>query len=486
MKEVFLEKNQSYMLRIVEELYKTPNKEISYIKLSEKLNIDRRAVNRLITELINYDKQQEKPHFSYNKHILKERYPNPPHPSELLHIMIEDSVKYKIIKSLFLNEDSNGTDLSYDLCVSRSVFQKHVAGLRKLMKDYELNLSFHSKETIKGRELQVRYFYNALFWELSLCDSYLNLPVIQNVTKMLLRINPDIDYFSMQRFNLSVFILLKRTQNKHFIRLREEFFIENHPLISYDDFYREVKEAGVLKYCTEPGTEQVECENLYLLFCTISPIPLDYEKNNVDIVYHTDDIADSFVELLGREFDFTLQKNEINYIKINLYYFNKLANLYKGPSPIFGVQNFDEKLKLLLPKDYRIIHETLNIFVARFPEAAKMIERFPIVRNIYGLLLTTIFKEHKPKLRILLQSKASPLQREQMIWVIKSVSLFPIDVLSISQLGGELPDAVISDWIPPDICKSTPFFNLSSVSNISNFTTLEAFICKQLDGVFIN
>ncbi|MDR1018858.1 MAG: helix-turn-helix domain-containing protein [Lachnospiraceae bacterium] len=486
MKEVFLEKNQLYIIRIVEELYKSQNNEISYKELSEILDIDKRVANRLIEELVDYDSKQEKPHFKYENHILSELYDFPPHPSELLHVMIKDTIKYKIIKNIFWNETCNGTDMSYDLGVSRSIFQKHVAALRKLMRSFNIDFSFYSKEIMKGDEVLIRFFFHSLLWELDINSIYNESTIIKDISAFMVQTNPNIDFFTLQRFLLSAYITEKRTEKKHFVKNSPKYDIEDHPTISFREFYMLTKETGIYKYCTNENIEKSEARHLYFVYCSIVAIPLVNDDSQEEITTHSDQIIENFIELARKELPFRFTTSEINYLKYNLYYLHNMANTIKGNAQIFGAQNLASKIKTIMPKDFNRILELINVHLAKNHKVKELVDRFPPLYYIYVLLLAAIFKQHKPVIKLLLQTKVSPLQLEQLEWIITSTSMFPVEIISMAESDKAMPDAIMSDWIPPEQYHNIPFFNLSTVTNNSNFTKLEFFLCSLVDEKFTN
>ncbi|MDR1017309.1 MAG: helix-turn-helix domain-containing protein [Lachnospiraceae bacterium] len=487
MREIFLEKEQNLMLRIVEELYKSPTREITCKDLAEKLAIDKRSVSRLINDIIDCSKKQGNPHFVYEKNILRELAPNPPHPQELLNQMLKMSIKFQIIEKLFFETNTNVLKMCYDLNISRSVFQRRVSELHRFMKTFDINFTFYSNEPLRGDESQIRYFFHSLFWEVKESEYIKESPELQNVTTLLLNINPDIDYFTLKRLQLSVTIMQHRTKYHHYIMRKERFIIEDHPFIGFTEFYNKMKTTNIFSYCPDEATAETECRYLYFVFCGIDLIPLSkLTRINYDINKYHDEIVETYLDFLQIELPFKLTNIEKNYIKINQYYLHKTISVFKGHTKVYGMENFSAKFQNLMPRDYQKMLEIIDVFSAKNSKIRELKKRIPSFYQVYGMILCIIFANHKQKLKVLIQTKVSPLQLEFISWIIKSVALFPIEVVTIASLGKEEPDAIISDYIPPLQYKNVPFYNLSTIAYNDAFSGLELFICNIVDGKFMD
>jgi hypothetical protein len=127
------------------------------------------------------------------------------------------------------------------------------------------------------------------------------------------------------------------------------------------------------------------------------------------------------------------------------------------------------------PENSRKIREFLQKLVAESVEIAELIRRFPSLEYQYSIMLIQIFKQHTQPINVLVQTKASAVQLDYFYQRIRSAIDTPVHLLTTNNYD-DVPNCIISDWIPEDRYLDLPYFRLSTHGEANEFSAIPHFL----------
>ncbi|MDR0922377.1 MAG: helix-turn-helix domain-containing protein [Lactobacillales bacterium] len=482
MEKVFLDNESKVILKMVKLIHKVPNNELSHVELEKKLGINRKTVVKYVGNLLSFDEQKV---FSFEDSILKMANSTNFQPASLLNKMMLNSLKFQIMKIIFEGNSIDCTNLCFDLGISRGAFSVHIKQLDEFLEEYNLEVKFQGKEFLRGEEYEIRFFFHALFWGLQEEDIITENPMLNKVTKLLLEIDPKLDYFTLLKIRLNVYISQIRTKNGHFITSEKEFIVPDHPYVSYKYFSDKMNEIDFFNNCPTIESKQAECRYLYFLGCCSNLLTAEkVKKINWKPDNENSSSIQAFIDIANRTLPFKLRTIEVKFLQINLYYLHRAASVFKGRQRTLGIQSIEKKIKENRPNDYALIAQFINKLCLENKDIKKLIQHFPTLYYHYGTILLGIFKAHKRPIKLLIQANFSSLQLEQLAWQIERSAVVPVKIMYGEIMSTSRPDGIISDWTPSKKYKNVPFFNVSSLYRDWNYSDLENFFYQLADSQF--
>jgi hypothetical protein len=483
MDNTFLEKNHRQMVEIVDYLQlHGPN--VAITELEKSTALDRRALLRYIEEIAKTSTQTtgSQIEVNYQEQIVTLLHPSSFHEAELTKILIQQTVKYEILMRLFNDEPVSFSQFEYRFGISRSNYQKHMTNLKQFAEKFDIDINPRKSEPIRASEHQVRFFMHSILFSIGDKEFFTQNESIHIASEKLLRKFPAIDYFSLNHFIFSLAISLHRIRRGYFLSKEENYELINHPYLSKSDFFDVLKGISLYHEKLNEDERVREWNYLYFVFATTNLLPLS-ETNETNWVYVDlrEPSVNYFLHSAFKNLPFTPTPDELNYLKINVYYLHQLAKSFKGTVQYTDAFKIDTNIERNFPKDFAHIEKFIDSLTEN-EEIAHLLEIFAPLRYHYFSLLSHLFFRHLRTVNVLIQSKISPLQLERLIFEIKSSTKIPLNILM--SVNPEIsPDCVISDWIPDKKFEHLPYFHLSNLKPMFQ-NDLNEFLYSIADGNF--
>jgi DNA-binding MarR family transcriptional regulator len=462
METFLLDKESQIILKIINQVSKVPEKELSFSDLQEKLAIRKQTIRSYLTTLLKYCQKNNLDTFKIEDNKFKMSSDTNFNIFDLYHDMTQKSVKYQIMTSILNNPSITFTDLYIDLAVSKSSLSSYIKQLNDYFVYYDCRINFLQKNRIQGEEHQVRFLYYNLLWGLDFDSVIETSPELEAAMALVLEFIPHMTYAALLKTKLNIYIFQVATRNQRFITSADQFILPDSPYIKYRDFFEKLDGINFFKDCPDVMTKRRECRYLYFLFCRANLITLaECRTADIQLSDFTSPSIDYVINKFQEEFNLTLAEHQLKYLHYNLSLLNSSAAIFKGRSKIFGTKEMIKTFNKTKKNTARFIKQ----FIQDISEDNRTIRRLmchsPNLGNYYTLLLRSVIEEHYQPIKILAQTNSSNLYREILIAQITSATPFPVTVLTSKELNGERPDGVISNWLPEKKYQDVPFFSIS-------------------------
>lgn len=477
MKTFLLCKESKYILEIIEQIHKAPSKELSFKELENYIGITKQTIKNYVETLLHYCKGKKLKTFSVENNKLKMLPGSNFNILDLYAHFTQESVKYQIMSRILKDPQITFTKLYLDLAISRSSLSVHINQLNKSLEPYHCQINFLQKDPIQGEEQQIRFLYYNLFWGLYPDDIIDDFPGLDAITKLSLKLLPQMNYSTLSKIRLFFHIAQIRGRNGYFIDSSEDYLLPDSPYISYIDFFEKIDKMNFLHFCADIEAKHRECRYLYFMFCRTNLVTIEECKNNEFQFkgYNTPDIQ-YFISKFQEKSGITLNDSELKYLNYNLRLINQEATLFKGESKVFDLTNMIEKFKATKGYTATFVKEFLKDIRKENQTINTLIEDFPTLLHFYAMILTAIIEKKHHSIKLLVQSSISTLHREVLVHKIIKTSPVPIIVYTSEQLNGEKPDGIISNWLPEKKYQDVPFFSTSLFYSDWNHEELMLFI----------
>lgn len=477
MKTFLLCKESKFILEIIEHLHKAPSKELSFKELENYIGITKQTIKNYVETLLHYCKGKKLKTFIVENNKLKMLSGSNFNILDLYAHFTQESVKFQIMSRILKDSQITFTKLYLDLTISRSNLSVHINQLNKSLKPYYCQINFLQKDPIQGEEQQIRFLYYNLFWGLYPDDIIGEFPGLGGITKLALKLVPQMSYSTLSRIRLFFHIAQIRGRNGYFIDSSEDYLLPDSPYISYTDFFQKIDALNFLHYCPDLEIKHRECRYLYFMFCRTNLVTIEECKQPEFQVknYSSSDIQ-YFISKFQEKSGITLNGSELKYFNYNLGLINQEASLFKGESKVFDLTNMIEKFKATKSYTATFITEFLRDIRENNQTINTLIQGFPALLHFYAMILTAIIEKNHQPIKLLVQSSISTLHREVLIYKIIKSSPVPIVVYTSEQLKDEKPDGIVSNWLPEKKYKDVPFFSTSLFYSDWNNEELVQFI----------
>lgn len=482
MKNFLLDKDSQHILKMISSLNAAPNHEMTLSDLEMALGIAKQTVKSYFNKLLDYCQDQGLTTFSVDANHFKMTPGTTFNLFKLHHYLIQKSAKYQMMLRIFTDTSTTFTSLQQALGFSRSKCSVHIKELNDFLADYNCYINFLQRNPLQGDEHQIRFIYHNLFWGLDLDEIIEKAPSLEAASNLLLEFVPNLDYTTFLRIKLSFYIFRVNTQHGFFLSEEEMFMIPDSPYVTYDDFFDKIVATGFLDTCPNLSTKQRECRYLYFLFCRANLIMLEtWQTTHFQIEHSQSSEVTDLITQFQSSITFHLSAAELNYLHYNLMLMNQEAAIFRGRNKIFDLEETANEIFRSEAKTYTFINTFVQDLCHRNPKLKSLIQNFPNLYWHYLILFKNILRKHKRPLRILVQSNSSPIHREMLMAQIRDATPVPIIIDTFSQLKGEKPDAIISNWIPDKQYADVPFFSTSLFYSDWNKTDLDSFLNQLAD-----
>ncbi|MBC1925534.1 helix-turn-helix domain-containing protein [Listeria innocua] len=482
METFLLDKESKTILGIIEYLSATSGTAVSFSDLEDNLNINRATVKRYIQTLCDYCQEQQLDTFIVHKHTIKMSRDTNFNIFDLYHQMTQKAVKYQIMLHIFKNPRIIFIDLYSDLLMSKTSCYWHVKALNDFFTSYHCQLNFRQKNSVQGKEYQIRFLYYNLFWGLNLDKIIDDAPNLDQVLMSLFDFIPNLIYSTLQKIRLAFYIAQVRQKSGDFIMSEDMFISPDSPYLTYAVFFERLDSSSFLDNCPDVAIKHKEARYLYFLFCRFNLLTLD-ECEDVKLQLSVSDSPEIqyFLTQFQDRLPFKLTESELNFLSTNLVLFNQEAAIFRGRIKAFGEENWLLRTIRASQNTVAFIQTFLHDISEGNREIKNLIQNLPNLYQHYGLLVNTIIEKHHKPIKLLVQTNLSTLYRENLIVQIMNTVPFPISICTSEQLNGEKPDGIISDWIPEKKHQDIPFFSVSLFFTSWNKSELEDFLISLVD-----
>ncbi|GHU38320.1 hypothetical protein FACS1894193_07930 [Bacilli bacterium] len=462
METFLLDKESKYILKIIGELSMAPTKSISFKKLENRIGLTKKTIITYIGTLEGYCKENNINPFIIDNQKIRLSAKSNFNVLDLYSYMTQHAVKYQIMTRVLLEPQVSSVKLYLDLALSKSNFSVHLKQLNNFLKSYRCQINFLHKTPLQGKERQIRFLYYNLFWGLHPDTMIPDFPGLETITDLTLELIPHISYPTLSKIKLLFYVTYIRRKHGYFIDSEENYSLPDSPYISFDDFFTKLDCLNLLMDCPDLETKRRECRYLYFLFSRFNLVTLEECQNDAFEINGTEapEIA-CFIAKFQTKSNLTFQTHELKYLHYNLTILNREATVFKGKSKVFDLKNMVLTFNETKGNTATFIKEFLMDIREKCPQINTLMERFPTLYYYYAMIMTAIVEKHHQPIKLLVQSSISTLHREFLIQKIIKGAPFPVQIYTASQLKGEKPDGIISNWLPDKKYQDIPFFSTS-------------------------
>lgn len=462
METFLLDKRYQLILKMIEELSQSETRERSITDLETKLGISNKTIRNYFQSLLHYCKDRNLETFTLTDGKIKMKPNTNFNIIELYHDFMQKSVKYQIMINILNQPRITFTNLYLDLSISQTTCSNHIKQLNDFFSDYHCKINFSKTHLLQGEPHQVRFLCYNLFWGLNQDDIIASSPKLDAVIDFLLELVPSINYTILSRIKLAFYIFQVTSKNGLFLNPEIDFTLQNSPFITYDDFFQKLDELDFLEHCPDLETKQIECRYLYFIFSRQNILTLEVCERLTNKIPCVDDPHVQYVIAeLQEHYQISLRTPEVKCLGANLSFFFKEVSIFKGRAKTFELEKLLNNFDSTRAKSSKSIQTFLEGVYDANQSIMTFVQNFPSLHLYCKMLLRVILAKHQYPIKLLVQSSISTLHREALISQIKNSTPFPITIHSFHELNGEMPDAIISNWLPPEKFKDVPFFSIS-------------------------
>ncbi|CAD5901658.1 helix-turn-helix domain-containing protein [Carnobacterium maltaromaticum] len=461
---------------------KHPSQE-SVSSISTKLNIDRRILLKTIKQLqIDISKNNWIDVLTLNLNDSKLTVICGPLFSLDLFYSHYMSISFCVELILFLFQHQKATidELLDYFYMSQSTFYRRIVPLKKVLAQFNLELSFISKQQIiHGEEKQIRHFFFTLFWEIFNTVPPAFICLSKDDKKLLSTFN------AKHNLPISLAQILNIQLTIGNIRMKQGFILTEFPTfflpllyISRIDFHKEFI-LFFKKRNLSPEQADTEINSLYFLLVTANIYPSIVEKDlDIQVIDWSSSLiiySQKWVTYYKSFFGHSLSNEDYFYLLLNLYLIQLKNQFLTGNYFSFGISTVEE----LLPDNPHTLAQ-INQFFDFLNQKEPEFHVSPFQRVTYARLIRRIVSKSKPALQILICSKIGKEEIDWMNQFVKKISPIPLVIYSIWKPDLDL---IISDYslqkslIPEDL---SHYFLCPSFSGFDDW----ALLLKRLEELY--
>ncbi len=460
METFLLDKKYKAIFNIINALSMTPLKEMAISDLADKLGITKQTVKSYFQTLLDYCDQKALQTFILEDGKVKMIPDTNFNIFDLYHEVIQESIKYQIMMKIFNNPQITFVNLYLDLAISKSSCSRHIEQLNAFFASYHCQINFSKATPLQGDIHQIRFLFYNLLWGLNQDEIIPASKQLDDLSNFLLDFIPEITYMTLKKIRLGFYIF--QVSSKHGFYIDVDFTIIESPYLSFDDFHNKLDELGFLADCRDLATKELESRYLYFLCCRSNLLTLDVCRKMADkIAPINDPMIHYFIDKLQDHYQITLRNDETTCLGINLSLFFKEASLFYGRAKTFDLEKLVDIFHRTREKSANSIQNFLESVYDDNPKIKQLTKNFPSLHLYCKMILRIILSKHQYPIKLLVQSSISTLHREALISQIKSRTPFPVAIYSFYQLGDDMPDGIISNWLPDKKYRDVPFFSIS-------------------------
>lgn len=392
-------KNEYILLKL---LY-ISSREISKQEICEKLKITLPTLSKIVSNIQNdfYDKLQNSTiQFIVKRNTLKLQCEGNISLDELATQLIKNSYKFKLLETIFFNNNKRDNNLEIKLNISNSTLNRVINSCNQILLKYNLRIK---KGRIEGSLTQYCYFYYMLFLIAPKKNTFSN----QTTTKILNAIsnNMNISVSNKKKLNLWIFLLIKNLKIKEKRNLTE---IEKRNLkqTSKTKIFKQLKQLYIEETIIN-NTDEAETFAYFLCLFFVSFGIVSYSDAYLNLFRRENpafELTNKIISLLRLTFvninnSFEIVENNIFTLIAQLFYFNGKNFLIDTITTQYYKDIFNNSLK------YAIAEKIVNDIIK--PSKFFNIDKINYIKENLPLCLYVLIPKNELKVNIAILAMTS-------------------------------------------------------------------------------